>query len=47
MNVVPCVSVEQYSILVSEVNDLNFSLQPNEVEAVCHSSPCVDLVFLK
>ena len=45
MGVVLFVSIEQYLAQVFVVTDLNFSLQPNEVETVRHSSLCVDLVL--
>ena len=45
MGVVLIVSIEQYLGQVFVVTDLIFSLQPNEVETVRHSSLCVDLVL--
>ena len=47
MDVVPFVSTDQYSTLLSVLTDLNFSLLSNEVETVYHSSPFVDLVLKK
>ena len=35
-------STEQHPTSVFVVTDLNFPLQPNEANIVCHSSPCVD-----
>ena len=47
MDVVPFVLTEHYPTSVFVVTDLNFSLQPNEAETVCHFSPSVDLVLQK
>ena len=44
-DIIPFVSTEQYSTSISVVTDVNFSLQPNEAETICHSSPCVDLLL--
>ena len=45
IDVIPFVSTEQHSTSVSVVTDLIISLQSNEAERVCHSSPFVHLAL--